>query len=47
MTRPTDSQNNTRWCSRAFSKTRPTQHPIPTTQVVNCLTTTRIEECFT
>src|SRR5215217_5012565 len=46
-TRPTDSQNNTRWCSRAFSKTRPTQHPIPTTQVVNCLTTTRIEECLT
>ena len=26
-------------------RTRPTQHPIPTTQVVNCLTTTRIEEC--
>src|SRR4051794_26811712 len=25
----------------------PTQHPIPTTQVVNCLTTTRIEECST
>src|SRR3954467_9841262 len=38
---------HTRWCSRAFSKTRPTQHPIPTTLVVNCLTTTRIEECST
>jgi hypothetical protein len=33
--------------SRLSLKTRPTQHPIPTTQVVNCLTTTRIEECFT
>src|SRR5215207_6313513 len=30
--------------SRLFTRRLPTQHPIPTTQVVNCLTTTRIEE---
>src|SRR6185436_1487420 len=33
--------------SRLLSRRLPTQHPIPTTQVVNCLTTTRIEECST
>jgi hypothetical protein len=38
---------HTRWCSRALPLRRlPTQHPIPTTLVVNRLTTTRIEECL-
>src|SRR3954468_24661659 len=41
--RSTDSQIDTRVGALApLLKTRPTQHPIPTTLVVNCLTTTRI-----